>query len=70
MLRLELEIGMVEGSIAVKDLPEGVLKERLLRSRMGLAVPLTAGTRVDGLLAVGERASGVRPYATVTSLDR
>ncbi len=51
-------LASLRGPTAVKDLPEGLLKERLLRSRMGLAVPLTAGTKVDGLLAVGDRASG------------
>ncbi len=51
-------LAALRGPTAVRDMPNGPLKERLLRSRMGLAVPLAAGTRVEGLLAVGDRASG------------
>lgn len=43
----------------VAELPGGALRERLLRTRMALAVPLYLGGRVEGLLAAGERASGV-----------
>ena len=49
----------LRGPAAVTEMAPGPLKERLRRSRMGLAVPLARrGTRVEGLLAVGERASG------------
>jgi sigma-B regulation protein RsbU (phosphoserine phosphatase) len=43
---------------AVRDLPEGPFKERLLRGRMALAVPVSMGGRTEALLAVGERVSG------------
>ena len=47
--------------IAVADLPDGPLRRRLEASRLALAVPLAAGERVEGVLAIGERASGA-PY--------
>ncbi|HUG52426.1 MAG TPA: GAF domain-containing SpoIIE family protein phosphatase [Vicinamibacteria bacterium] len=47
--------------IAVTELPEGALKDRLERARMALAVPVTAGVRTEGFLAVGERVGG-RPF--------
>jgi sigma-B regulation protein RsbU (phosphoserine phosphatase) len=49
----------LRGPVAVAELPEGALRDRLLESRMALVVPLAAGGRVDGILAVGERASGI-----------
>jgi sigma-B regulation protein RsbU (phosphoserine phosphatase) len=48
----------LRGPSAVRDMADGPVKERLVRSRMGLAVPLVAGARLEGLLAVGERVSG------------
>jgi sigma-B regulation protein RsbU (phosphoserine phosphatase) len=50
---------LLGGACAVTGLPEGRLKERLLSARMALVVPLALGGRPEGLLAVGERASGV-----------
>lgn len=50
------------GARPIADLPEGVLRERLLRHRLALAVPLSLGERAHGLLAMGERASGA-PFA-------
>jgi sigma-B regulation protein RsbU (phosphoserine phosphatase) len=52
----------LEGPLPVIELPEGPLRRVLERARMSLAVPLSTGSRVEGLLAVGERASG-RPFA-------
>ncbi len=49
----------LRGPVAVGELPEGALRDRLLESRMALVVPLAAGGRLDGILAVGERASGM-----------
>lgn len=46
----------------VNDLPESPLKERLIRTRMALAVPLFLAGRVDGLMVAGERVSGA-PFA-------
>src|SRR5262249_53059888 len=43
---------------AVRELPPGPLRDRLVRTRMSVVVPLTLGPRVLGLLAIGERASG------------
>jgi sigma-B regulation protein RsbU (phosphoserine phosphatase) len=45
--------------LAVVELPEGPLRRLLLGARMALAVPLRAGDRVEGVLAIGERASGM-----------
>jgi sigma-B regulation protein RsbU (phosphoserine phosphatase) len=42
----------------VDDMPPGELKEALAGSRFALAVPLAAGERLSGLLAVGERPGG------------
>jgi sigma-B regulation protein RsbU (phosphoserine phosphatase) len=50
--------GLVEAK-AVAELPEGPLRRRLEKARLVLAVPLAAGPRVDGVLAIGERSSGV-----------
>ena len=48
----------LRAAVPVADLPPGALRDRLLRTRMSLAVPLAVGGRVEGLLALGERASG------------
>jgi sigma-B regulation protein RsbU (phosphoserine phosphatase) len=45
------------GPMAVAELPDGPLRRRLTEARMALAVPLAAGVRVEGVLAIGERAS-------------
>ena len=45
--------------LAVAELPNGPLRGRLERARLALAVPLAAGARVEGVLAIGERASGM-----------
>ena len=42
----------------VAELPAGALRDRLLRARMALVVPLAAGARTEGFLAVGERVGG------------
>jgi len=42
----------------VPDMPPGELREALRGSRFALAVPLAAGERLSGLLAVGERPGG------------
>ena len=46
----------------VAELSEGPLRRRLERARLVLAVPLTGGTHLEGVLAIGERSSGV-PYS-------
>ncbi len=46
-------------ALAVAELPEGPLRGRLERARLALAVPLAAAARVEGVLAIGERASGM-----------
>jgi sigma-B regulation protein RsbU (phosphoserine phosphatase) len=46
------------GPRAVVELPDGPLRRRLEECRLALAVPLAAGERVEGVLAIGERASG------------
>jgi sigma-B regulation protein RsbU (phosphoserine phosphatase) len=45
------------GPTAVAELPPGPLRRRLEEARLALAVPLSAGARVEGVLAIGERAS-------------
>jgi len=45
------------GPKAVAELPDGPLRRRLEEARLALAVPLAAGERVEGLLAIGERSS-------------
>jgi sigma-B regulation protein RsbU (phosphoserine phosphatase) len=55
-VRATLE-GLVEPK-TIGEMPEGSLRRRLERSRLALAVPLASGTRVEGVLAIGERASG------------
>lgn len=42
----------------VLALPEGPLRRRLEEARLVLVVPLRAGTGLEGILALGERASG------------
>ena len=49
----------VAGPKAVADLPEGPLRRLLSEARMALVVPLAAASRVEGVLAVGPRASGM-----------
>ncbi len=49
----------LQGPCRVVDLPECPLRAGLAEARFGLVVPLTAGDRVSGLLAVGEKASGL-----------
>lgn len=44
---------------AVADLPAGTLRRRLEEARLVLAVPLSTGERAAGVLAIGERASGM-----------
>jgi len=52
------ELEALQGPLAVAELPRGPLRSRLEASRATLAVPLSAGDRVEGVLAIGERASG------------
>jgi sigma-B regulation protein RsbU (phosphoserine phosphatase) len=52
----------LRGASRVADLPKGALRRRLEQLRLVLAVPLGSGDRVEGLLAVGERASG-QPFS-------
>jgi sigma-B regulation protein RsbU (phosphoserine phosphatase) len=47
---------------AVADLPRGPLRARLETARLALVVPLGVDTRVEGVLAIGERASG-KPFS-------
>jgi sigma-B regulation protein RsbU (phosphoserine phosphatase) len=47
------------GPTAVAELPDGPFRRRLEAARLALAVPLSAGARVEGVLAIGERASGM-----------
>jgi phosphoserine phosphatase RsbU/P len=42
----------------VADLPPGPIRQRLLATRMVLAVPLGLGAQTEGLLAIGDRLSG------------
>jgi sigma-B regulation protein RsbU (phosphoserine phosphatase) len=53
-------------ALPVSELPPGELRERLVRQRMALVVPLSMGATVRGFLAVGERVSG----APFTEEDR
>jgi sigma-B regulation protein RsbU (phosphoserine phosphatase) len=59
-------LASLAGPTAVADLPDGPLHRRLQASRLALAVPLAAGERVLGVLAIGERSSG----APFTEEDR
>jgi sigma-B regulation protein RsbU (phosphoserine phosphatase) len=49
----------LKAPLAVSDLPGGAVRERLAAAGMSLLVPLTAGSRALGFLAVGARVSGV-----------
>ncbi|HEX9188573.1 MAG TPA: SpoIIE family protein phosphatase, partial [Vicinamibacteria bacterium] len=51
-------LAALAGPVAVADLADGPLRRRLLEARLVLAVPLVEGQRVEGVLAIGERASG------------
>src|SRR5262249_39661436 len=55
---LGADLDSLRETAAVRELPPGPLRNRLLRTRMSVIVPLTLGPRVLGLLAIGERASG------------
>jgi sigma-B regulation protein RsbU (phosphoserine phosphatase) len=55
-------LGALQGPLAVERLPPGALRAALERQRLCLAVPLAVGSKVEGLVAVGERASGT-PFA-------
>ena len=52
------EAAALRGPSRVGDLKAGKLCDAPTAGRFGLIVPLTAGERVSGLLAVGDRASG------------
>jgi sigma-B regulation protein RsbU (phosphoserine phosphatase) len=45
------------GPRLVAELPDSPLRHRLEEARMALAVPLVGGMQVEGVLAIGERAS-------------
>jgi sigma-B regulation protein RsbU (phosphoserine phosphatase) len=47
------------GPRAVAELPPGPLRDQLQAARLALAVPLAAADRTLGVLAIGERASGL-----------
>jgi sigma-B regulation protein RsbU (phosphoserine phosphatase) len=48
----------LSGPTDVGELPAGPLRQRLQEARLVLAVPLDAGSGLEGLLAIGARASG------------
>jgi phosphoserine phosphatase RsbU/P len=52
-------LDVLKGPERVERLPPGAFKDRLIRHRLGLVVPLAAGRKVEGLAALGDRASGV-----------
>jgi sigma-B regulation protein RsbU (phosphoserine phosphatase) len=57
----EQAVPLLEGlktATLVRDLPVSPLRDRLLAARMALVVPLGLSGRLEGFLAVGERASG------------
>jgi sigma-B regulation protein RsbU (phosphoserine phosphatase) len=56
---VEAALGDLSGVSTVAELPEGPLRLGLERARLALAVRLRASEHVDGLLAIGERASGM-----------
>lgn len=58
----EAALDALAGASAVAELPPGPLRQRLERDRLVLAVPLRTSERVEGLLAIGERASG-QPFS-------
>ena len=49
----------LEGPTSVAELADGALRRRLEQARLVLAVPLRSNEGVLGLLAIGERASGL-----------
>jgi sigma-B regulation protein RsbU (phosphoserine phosphatase) len=51
-------LGALRRPRPVAELDAGPLREALERARLVLVVPLTAGERASGLLAIGERSSG------------
>src|SRR5688500_14002595 len=52
-------LDLLRAPTAVRDLPEGKVKEALVAAGMALLVPLSAPPRSLGFLAVGSRASAV-----------
>ena len=52
-------LAVLQAPMAVSDLPEGPVRDRLAAAGMALLVPLAAGSRGLGFIAVGARASGV-----------
>jgi len=52
-------LAALTGPRPVSELPPGPLRARLEAARLALAVPLLAADRVEGVLAIGERASGM-----------
>lgn len=48
----------LDAPTAVSELPDGPLRRRLEKERLTLALPLGAGDTVEGILAIGGRASG------------
>jgi len=52
------EVDRLAGPASVADLPDGALRRQLVDARLALAVPLSEGGPAEGLLAIGERASG------------
>ncbi len=58
----EQALATLEGLLeprAVAELPDGALRRRLEKARLVLAVPLATRERLEGVLAIGERASGM-----------
>ena len=53
------ERASLEGPTSVAELADGALRRRLEQARLVLAVPLRSNEGVLGLLAIGERASGL-----------
>jgi sigma-B regulation protein RsbU (phosphoserine phosphatase) len=51
-------LGALRKALPVAELPAGEVRDRLVRQRMALAVPLSQGAQARGFLAVGERVSG------------
>ena len=49
----------LDGPTAVIELPSGPLRRRLESDRLTLALPLAIGGAVEGILAIGGRASGI-----------
>jgi sigma-B regulation protein RsbU (phosphoserine phosphatase) len=59
---LPAETAATTGPTPVGALPEGEARDALAAARFALVVPLAAGGRANGLLAVGEKPAG-RPFA-------